>query len=312
MNKDTIHKIHERFDRLEELKAVQRHYDETARSLQEAQQNLSDMDKQLEKELKDIDQLEGLSIKGLFHKVLGSQEEQLDKERQEYLQLSLKHKEHVKDIELLEYELGLLQKKVADISSIEAEIEQLKQVREQEVMSSNSRLRAGLVNIYNQMDQSKRRQAELLEAFKAGKGALASVQRVVGHLAQAKKWGDWDTMSDSRHYDRRKHSEIDRAVDQAYQTKHLLNLFSKELRDVGINSGQINIHIESIGGFMDVLFDNLITDWVIQNKIKNALRNAETTYDKVLRLVKTVEGELDMEKQTMASLEEEKDQLLIS
>jgi hypothetical protein len=312
MKKDTIHKIHDRFDRLEELKAVQRHYDETARSLQKAHQNLADMEKQLEEELKDIDKLEGLSIKGLFHKVLGSQEEQLEKERQEYLQLSLKHKEHIKDIELLEYELGLLQKKVSDISIIEAEIEQLKQTREQEIMSSHSHLRAGLVNIYNQMDHSRSRQAELMEAFKAGKGALASVQRVVDHLTQAKKWGDWDTMSDSRHYDRKKHSEIDRAVDQAYHTKHLLNLFSKELRDVGINSGQINIQIESIGGFMDVLFDNLITDWVVQNKIKNALRNAESTYDKVLRLVKTVENEIDVEKQTIASLEQEKDHLLIS
>ena len=45
----------------------------------------------MRKEFEDIENLEKLGMKALFYKVLGSQEEQLEKERQEYLQASLKY-----------------------------------------------------------------------------------------------------------------------------------------------------------------------------------------------------------------------------
>ncbi len=54
------------------------------------------VDNKLEKEYKDIEKLENLSIKGLFYKILGSKEEQIERERQDYLQIVLKQKEILK------------------------------------------------------------------------------------------------------------------------------------------------------------------------------------------------------------------------
>ena len=309
---NTLEKIKSRINKLEELNAIQRHYEMTKEELLNEEQNLKMLEKKLDSELKDIEKLEGLSVKSLFHKVLGSKEEQLEKEKQEYLQVSLKYKEHVKGIELLEYELNLLGKKVADVSVLQREIEHLKGIREKEIMASHSHLRNVLVDIYHKVDSGNQRLAEYQQAYDAGKGAMASVQRVADHLRQAKKWGDWDQMSKARHYDRRKHTEIDRAIDQAYQAKHQLKIFANELRDVGINIGQLDIQIDSLGGFLDVLFDNLITDWVVQNKIKNALRNAESTYDRIHRLVKNLEADMNNEQSIITGILEEKDRLLIA
>lgn len=311
MKSRTQEKIHQLLDKLEELKAVERHYKSTKVQLDEADSALKKIEKNLDKELKDIEALEGLSVKSLFHKVLGSKEDQLEKERQEYLQLSLKHKEHVKDLEVLEYELGLLEKKMDDISTIAGKIEQLKKVREQEILEGHSHLRDRLLAIYNELDQRRSRKAEMMQAHRAGQAALASVRKVLDHLAKAKKWGDWDTMSKSRHYDRRKHSEIDRAIDQAYHAKRLLTVFRNELNDVGIRMGRFDLNIEASGSFMDVLFDNLITDWVVQNKIKNALRNVEITHDKVLRLLQNVDSDMNEEAIAIDSIEAEKDRLLV-
>ena len=311
MKSKTQEKIHLLLENLEELKAIERHYNNTRLELEEAESDLRKIERELDKELQDIEALEGLSVKSLFHKVLGSKEEQLEKERQEYLQLSLKHKEHVKDLEVLEYELGLLEKKMKDVDAFVAEIEELKKVREKEIMSSHSHLRNQLVALYTEIDDRRSRKAEMLQAFRAGQSAIAAVKKVINHLSRAKKWGDWDTMSKSRHYDRRKHSEIDRAIDQGYHAKHLLNIFRNELKDLGIHINKIDINIESSNGFMDVLFDNLITDWVVQNKIKNALRNAEITHDKVLRLLSNIEADMKQEKKAIESAEKEKDRLLM-
>ena len=310
MKSSTQEKIHELLDKLEELKAVERHYHSTQSQLEESEKALRIIEKDLEKELKDIEALEGLSVKSLFHKVLGSKEDQLEKERQEYLQLSLKHKEHVRDLEVLEYELSLLQKKMSDVSRIASEIEGLKKTREQEILQSHSHLRTRLLTIYNDVDQRRARKAEMVQAHRAGQAALASIKRVHDHLAKAKKWGDWDSMSSSRHYDRRKHSEIDRAIDQGYHAKRLLKIFKNELSDLGIHIREMDLQIESSGTFMDVLFDNLITDWVVQNKIKNALRNVENTHDKVQRLLQNIESDMRQEERVIESLESEKDQLL--
>ncbi|NNF33554.1 MAG: hypothetical protein HKN68_05575 [Saprospiraceae bacterium] len=311
MKSRTQEKIHQLLDKLEELKAVERHYQSTKVQLNEADSALKNIEKDLDKELKDIEALEGLSVKSLFHKVLGSKEDQLEKERQEYLQLSLKHKEHVKDLEVLEYELSLLEKKMDDISAIAGKIEQLKKVREQEILAGHSHLRDRLMAIYNELDQRRSRKAEMMQAHRAGQAALASVRKVLDHLAKAKKWGDWDSMSKSRHYDRRKHSEIDRAIDQAYHAKRLLTVFRNELNDVGIRMAKIDLNIEAAGSFMDVLFDNLTTDWVVQNKIKNALRNVEITHDKVLRLLQNVDADMNEESIAIDAVEAEKDSLLV-
>ena len=78
---------------LEELQGVER----AERQMQKVQQQLEFSYRQLEhlaktldKEYADVEKLEKMSIKGVFYKVLGDKEAQLEKERQEYLQAVLK------------------------------------------------------------------------------------------------------------------------------------------------------------------------------------------------------------------------------
>ena len=184
-------------------------------------------------------------------------------------------------------------------------------MREREILQNPSHLRNQLVDIHNQMDQARRYSTELTEAFKAGDIAMKSIINVINHLQNAKKWGNWDQMSKGGgYYDRRKYGAIDRAVNEAYRSKQLLHVFANELDDVGINLGQIDMNIESFGGFLDQLFDNLITDWIVQNKIANALRNSQNTHDRVLRILQTLEADIKKHTDLLAVLQDNKDQLL--
>lgn len=305
-------KIYSTIEKLESLKSIHRHYQESEKNLNEYERRLEKLNNQLEKELKDIEKLEGISIKGIFHKVLGSKEEQVEKERQEYLELSLQHQEFIKEIELLEYELEVLNKKISDIAPLQKRLELLKKERENEILASSEPIRNRLVKIHNQMDNLKSYASEVTEAYRAGEHARQSLAMVVNYLKEASKWGNWDRMSKGSHYyDRKKYDSIDRAVNEAYRSRQLLTLFARELSDVGIELGRINLEIGEIGGFMDRLFDNLITDWVVQNKINHALNNVQSTFNKVNRLVLSLKEEINASNKKRLELEKQKDRVLI-
>ena len=119
-------KIQDTIAEIKKLNSIEKHHSSTTTELENSYTELSKLEDQLVIELEDIEELEKMSITSVFYKVLGSQDEQLEKERQEYLTVSLKHKELKKDIEILEYEHKVISSKVQEIGGLEANLEQLK------------------------------------------------------------------------------------------------------------------------------------------------------------------------------------------
>jgi len=271
------------------------------------------LEDQLVEELEDIEKLEKMSITSMFYKVLGSQDEQLEKERQEYLNVSLKHKELKKDIEILEYEHKIISSKVQEIGGLEASLEELKKVRLQEIMRTDDKYRTKITGIYSELDSIRAEIEELRQAQVAGDNCLRAIDAVIKHLKDAEHWGNWDMMNKrSTYYSQMKHNAIDRATNAAQQVKHRLKTFDRELIDVNIEQTQLNINLDGFGRFMDIFFDNLISDWVIQRKIKNALNNVQSTFDKTRRYVLVIEKEMSKLQGSMEVLQNDLDRVLES
>ncbi len=306
-------KIQDTIAEIKKLNSIQKHHSSTITELENSFAQLSKLEDQLVKELRDIEGLEKMSITSVFYKILGSQDEQLEKERQEYLTVSLKHKELKKDIELLEYEHKILSSKVQEIGGLEANLEQLKKQRLQEILSTDDHLRRQLTGIHREMDDIQGELEELKQANSAGDTALRAIGEVIKHLKDAEHWGNWDMMNkQGAYYSQMKHNAIDRAMNAAQQAKHKLTLFDRELIDVNIEQTQLHIKLDGFGRFMDIFFDNLISDWVIQRKIKNALNNVESTFDKTRRYVLVIEKEMNILQGNITALQGNIDELLES
>lgn len=97
-------KIPETIAEIKKLNSIQKHHASITTELENSYHELTKLEDQLVDELEDIEKLEKISITSVFYKVLGSEDEQLEKHRHEYLTISLKQKELKKDIEILEYE----------------------------------------------------------------------------------------------------------------------------------------------------------------------------------------------------------------
>jgi len=310
---ETAIAIQETIAQLTQMQAVQRHYDSLVTQEDQMEAELETIEQQLTKELKDVEKLEKVGVTSMFYKVLGSKQQQLEKERQEYLELSLKHTDHLTALKVLRYEKEVIEGKVINIQGLEKRLQDLKNTREKEILSRDSQLRNSLLALHTKMDNTMQRQGHITAAAKKGAAALMSLDKVIGHFRKAKDWGNWDMGTNrGRYYEHKKHNAINYAVAEANRSNVLLQSFTEDLRQVGYNAGHISIGFKSFSGFMDVLFDNLISDWIMQSKIKNALTNTEAVRDRVASIVATLENELEKLKQTLEELHQQKESILMS
>ncbi len=295
------------------LKRVDKHLLDINKRLTEEKTKLETLLHFLAKKNENIKELEGMSMKGMFHKILGSKEEQIEKERQEYLEASLKFDEAKKSVELIEYEKNLLEEKLAKAPGVEEQLEVLIKKRETELM--NNPMSAAQIRGTNQeIDSRIRLGVEIKEALDAGKQCLPLLHQMVGHLQEAKNWGNWDMYSGGRGRgiaEMRKHSSIDRAKNLSYRCQQKLIRFEQELRDIYQQQNfNLSLNMNSFSKFTDIFFDNLISDWIIQKQIKNAINNVAATQDKVNRICESLAADLPHLEKEIEQLELTRKQII--
>ena len=117
---------------------------------------------------------------------------------------------------------------------------------------------------------------EKQEAIEAGKKALSSLRKAQEYLDSARGWGIYDLMDKARQY-------ILNARDD-------LRCFQKELADLN-SINNINLDTQDVWGFADILFDGLIADMAMQNRINNARNDV----DQAIRQVEGILSSLRLE-----------------
>lgn len=303
--------IKETIEELETLKKVHSHLQEIDNQLKSAYSKIKMMDKQLDKELKDIDELERIGVKALFYKTLGSKEEQLEKERQEYLELSLKYKQYKSDIELMEFERDLLKKKSGRLQEVQRKLSNLKKLRQQEILKgTNIQLKDEYQSIVEKLDLNLVIQKELKEAVVTGRQAKSVLEELIGLLNEAGNWGKWDMYGD-RNAKYAKKRAMDRAVRILPKARHTLNLFVKEMRDLGENDVNIKLNPIQFNNFTDFFFDNLISDWIVQQKIVSTKNDVGKTHSYIQRLLLTLEQEFKELDRKLALLNSDREAMLL-
>ena len=260
------------------LERVEEQVKVTKQELKETVAEFEGLGKKLNKELRDIEKLERLSTKAIFYKVLGSKEKQLEKERQEYLELSLKEEDLSNSIDLLEYELNILEAKISSRTDLNNRLKKLKNEREEEIIKTDPALRMELLALSNNLEETYRFKIEVQEALEAGQLCHNLMQQIVSLLGRVKNWGQWPTHQANQHGRRRmRRDAIDRARNLAYQVKHHLNIFQNELKDIG-KEITFRINPQELTEFSDFFFGNLITDWIMQQQLTRASQSANLLY----------------------------------
>ncbi len=294
--------------RKEKFEGMIRHTEE---ALEKEANRKIELEKALKDEDKDVKKLESLSITNIFYSILGSKDQQLDKERQEFLAAKLKYDECCHSVLMLEKDLESYKVSFNNLLDAEAEYEAVLKKKEGFILGLNNENSKKLLEIMDKIPSIEAQKKELQEAIAAGDAARNELQFVVDSLESADGWGTWDILGGGLLATAAKHSEIDKAKEYAQTTKIALMKFQNELADVDL-AMDIDINIGSFETFADYFFDGLISDWIVQSKISDSLKsvcnvvyNVEDIIKSLKAKLTTVENELSSIKENMKSLIEE-------
>ena len=309
-----IRTLHETVHRNKKMK---RHLSELNKKIKEKTKAVNAYKKQLDKESMDVEKLEKLSIKSVFHKVLGDKEQQIEKEREEYLQAALKYNGSVEEIEKLEFERGVVRKKIDGNIGLADQLKALMKQKETLLKQSNQQIAFKLVGLDRKMLGQNALRNEIIEAIQIGKECLQVLKNIHRDLDLTTQWGRGrgNVYGQGRYSSIQKRSYIDHARKNAFQANRLLERFGEEIKDVYQNIDvqlSVDLKMDSFTGFLDAFFNNLITDWMVQQKIQNAIKGIESVYQVVNEYCHQMDQEILGVDGKIEELRRTKDQLILA
>lgn len=245
----------------------------------------------LHKEKRDVEKLEALSLTGLFYSILRSKEEQLDKERQEYLAAKLKYDESCNSIKYIEEEISSYEEELRKYLGLDEEYKNLLKEKRYLILNKSDENSRKLADKLDGVTDLELNAKEINEAINAGNIAMKALKQLTDTLESARSWGQWDMFGGGLLATAAKHSRIDDAKRQVNEVQRLIRMFNKELLDVNIST-DIKINIGSFDTFADYFFDGLISDWIVQSKINDSLNNVNNVSRNLNKTLSTLTKEL--------------------
>ena len=254
--------------------------------------------KRMKEELVDVERLEKNGISSLFQKILGGHEEQLEKERQEYLQEVLSYNSLIDELEILKYEHDILVAKVNRKKELEALYKLLLSDKERKIKLNYPNIAAVLKKIDNLIVVNNQLANETDEAIESGTDVLKHLNLMIQNLKYVKQWGLYRMQGKGRYSSYEKKGYIDKAQKLVGVVQVKFNIFEKELQDLypDYDLNMDNYHFKA---FADNFYDGLITDWIIVKKLQVALNSTVAATHKVNRLLSMLHTEKDKLNKTL-------------
>lgn len=258
--------------------------------LEKDEKKLYDLEKDLKKEKKDVDNLNKFSVSNIIATVLNNKENKLEKEEQAYLIVKSKYDELLANINILKKDLVSKRNKLKTLDNCEEEYnkvinEKIKLIKDYGSYDAKEKILNLDKRINNIINESRK----IKEVYEVGKKLIREVSYAKDELKNAKNWGILDIVGGDMMSSIVKHNKIKKANDKFYKIKELISSFNKELGDIKLN----NISFSTITVTLDLFLDNIFTDISVQNKINDALNSIEEVKIKVERVMNELQRRYD-------------------
>ncbi|SHJ72791.1 hypothetical protein SAMN02745975_02729 [Geosporobacter subterraneus DSM 17957] len=264
--------------------------------------------KDLEKEKKDLDRIESLSLTNLIHSLIGDKKECVEKERREFLAQKLKYDEVDHGIANLNIYIFELENQIQNMGHLDMDYKKIIN-QKLEFLKKNEHFALKLIEITEEKSRLENFIRELEEAEAAGSEAVRLLYSVEETLQAAKGWGTCDILGGGLIATMAKHSRIDDARAQMNAVQSMLRRFQRELTDIG-DYMDFNIEIGSFATFADYFFDGLISDFVVQQKIGESLETVQEMLTRIEGVINRLRQELSETRKKLWDKEKEKNKMI--
>lgn len=303
---EEIYELKERLRAKEKLDSLR---ELTIEELEKKKRNGEDLRNILKKEEKDVTKLEGMSVSSIFLTMIGKKDDQLYKEREEYLAARIRYEECLKDIAELEVQVEYCDNELESFLGVKREYEKVMKEKETLILKEDSDESRKLRDYQDKLNELKLDTKEIKEAINAGEKANISLLVMKEYLDKAKSWGLWDMMGGGLISNIAKHSAIDDANRAGQDAGQSLKVFKKELSDVN-KFTDVEVNMSSFTKFADFFFDGFFVDWFVQSKINDSLSNVYNTKSRIDSIISDLNENLSQIYKEQRLLESEIKKLL--
>lgn len=286
------------------------------KEIQGSNQKLNQLAKAVDKEYLDVQELEGKKVIGFLRKMKKEKEEQLEKEKQEYLDAVLRYNQAVKEIELLEFERNVLLDKLLKRPEIEKQYRKELKKYEAALKEEDSKLGQELRKIDQQIVGIHLKNKEILEAHTAGKKCLETFWLIEQHLNSNYRPDDaadqgfvppgWNPIEYFSQIGR-----LEKARSKLPEASKRLKWFIEQLGDVYSDPETfLGIKAHEFKRFSDYFFESYIADWRFRDRI-NQLHEEISRIIRILEsTMEVLRNELQKEEEKSEALKDEKTELI--
>ncbi|SEI81912.1 hypothetical protein [Demequina mangrovi] len=146
---------------------------------------------------------------------------------------------------------------------------------EEAIVAAGGQDAAALTALAERLGVAEARQREIAEAVDALHATRAALDAALAELDSAGGWSTYDTFFGGGFVtDMIKHSRIDGATEAFREVNRALERLSVELADIG-GSTIDGVDISQLLTVFDVVFDNIVSDWMVKERISEAQTRAK-------------------------------------
>ena len=148
-----------------------------------------------------------------------------------------------------------------------------------------------LTALAEQLGVTQARRREVAEAVDALNAARTALDTALAKLDSAGGWSTYDTFfGGGLVSDMVKHSSINDATEAFREVNRALERLSVELADIG-GAAIDGVEVSQTLAVFDVLFDNIVSDWMVRERISEAKSRAEDLRRRLSQLAGELDGE---------------------
>ena len=253
-----------------------------------------------------MEELEGMSLKGLWLRITGDREVRLSKEEAEALAAQAKYEQALRDVEDAQNRLAEMGQELDKVPDCTAEREAALEEKRALLREAGGAAGERIAALEEEIAARQSRKKELGEAIAAGREVLSCLNAADGSLGEAEDLGTWDMLGGGTFTTMMKHNTLDEARDYVDQAQRALSRFRTELADVDLIS-QAQVSIGDFATFADYFFDGFFADMAVQEQIEQSRESVIRAVDEVERVLDQLE---DMNCQEDVGIARALDQLM--
>ena len=265
---------------------------------------------QMNQEQADVDKLEGRSLSAFFAGLRGNREERLDKERQEARAARVKYDMAVLERNMVEEDLRRRKEELADLETIPAQREALLAQWAQTVKAMGGPTGKAVLDLEERVAWCEGQRREIREALAAGQEALTAADNILESLSTAEDWGTMDMFGGGFLSTMFKHEAIDEAQGKVEGLQFALRKFKTELVDVSIQA-ELNFTLDNFTQFADFFFDNIFTDWAVQDEINRAQERVRLVKSEIQMVQENLSQQDSQRQEEIVQAQQELENLLV-